>query len=179
MARYAAFLRGINVSGRRITNADLRAAFAQIGFEGVATFRASGNVVFDASGDRPAALAARIEEGLGETLGYPVPAFVRTGAQVRAIAEQRPFDERLVDASAGKLQVLMLARAPQPAARKRVLALASERDRLAIAGSELYWLPSGGIMESELDLDAIGEVLGPTTMRTKGTVEQIAKRFFG
>ena len=46
MARYAAFLRGMNVGGHRLTNEQLRAHFHTLGFAEVETFRASGNVVF-------------------------------------------------------------------------------------------------------------------------------------
>jgi uncharacterized protein (DUF1697 family) len=59
-----------------------------------------------------------------------------------------------------------------------VLALADERDRLALDGRELYWLPSGGTIDSELDLKAIGRLLGAMTMRTKNTIAQLAARHF-
>jgi hypothetical protein len=32
--------------------------------------------------------------------------------------------------------------------------------------------------DSDLDLKAIEKLIGPTTMRTKGTVDEIAERFF-
>ena len=32
------------------------------------------------------------------------------------------------------------------------------------------------MLESELDLEAIDEVTGPATMRTKGTIEEIARQ---
>jgi uncharacterized protein (DUF1697 family) len=41
MERYVAFLRGMNLGNRRIKNDELRAEFEALGFEGVATFRAS------------------------------------------------------------------------------------------------------------------------------------------
>jgi uncharacterized protein (DUF1697 family) len=44
MARYVAFLRGINLGGRRIANDELRSHFEALGCEDVATFRASGNL---------------------------------------------------------------------------------------------------------------------------------------
>jgi uncharacterized protein (DUF1697 family) len=67
---------------------------------------------------------------------------------------------------------------PAAGARKDVLALATEEDRLALEGRELYWLPSGGISESDLDLNAIGANLGLTTVRTMGTIEQIVAKHF-
>jgi uncharacterized protein (DUF1697 family) len=175
--RYVAFLRGMNLGGRRIKNEELRAEFETLGFEDVATFRASGNVIFGSPGGaNESALNGRIESGLGDALGYEVPVFLRRCAEVAAIAARRPFDPKLVAASRGKLQVSLLAKQPSAAARKRALALGGEEDRLAIAGRELYWLPSGGISESDLDLDAIDAALGKGTMRTMGTIEQIAAR---
>jgi hypothetical protein len=72
----------------------------------------------------------------------------------------------------------MLGKAPSAATTKKVLALATDQDPLAFGKRELYWLPSGGTLESELDRKAIESLLGPTTMRTKGTVELLAAKFF-
>ena len=58
-----------------------------------------------------------------------------------------------------------------------MLALASDEDLLAIEGRELYWLPSGGLLESDLDLKAIESRVGADTRRTMGTVEQIAAKY--
>ncbi len=66
---------------------------------------------------------------------------------------------------------------PTAAAKKKVLALASDEDLLAIEGRELYWLPSGGLLESGLDLKAIEALLGTDTRRTMGTIEQIAAKY--
>ena len=179
MARYAAFLRGINIAGHRITNDDLCAACEAVGLEDVHTFRASGNVVFTAEEVAdPNALAERIETGLGKTLGYDVPVFLRTADEVLDIAAHQPFPAKMVQASAGKLQVNLLATEPKAKAKRTVLALATDEDRLAIRGRELYWLPSGGQMESQLDFKAIDAELGISTRRTKGTMEQVAAKYF-
>jgi uncharacterized protein (DUF1697 family) len=177
MAKYAAFLRGMNLGGRRITNRDLAAAVAGLGFEEVETFRASGNVVFAGDGGRDA-IAARLESGLGDALGYEVPVFLRSAAEVRAIAAREPFAPAAVKASSGKLQVALLLEKPSAKGRREALALATDADRLAIEGHELFWLPSGGMSESELDLNAVGAALGLITVRTMGTIEQVAARYF-
>jgi uncharacterized protein (DUF1697 family) len=177
MPRYVAFLRGMNLGGRRITNDDLRAAFEGLDLTGVATFRASGNVVFDGpDGVDGADVSTKIEAGLADALGYEVLVFLRSSKQVAAIAAREPFDARQVDASAGKLQVALLPDAPGKLVRKEALGMATDEDRLAIEGSELFWLPSGGISESDLDLETLESELGPWTMRTMGTIEQIAAR---
>jgi uncharacterized protein (DUF1697 family) len=174
--RHAAFLRGINLGPRRrIDGAELRSLFEEMGFRDVGTFRASGNVVFD-SARKP--IAARIEKALEESKGFEVTVFLRGAGEVRTIAAHEPFDRELVEASNGKLQVAILPAKPAARARKEVLALVTDEDRLAFGERELYWLPSGLMRETGLDLKAVEKPLGPWTMRTKGTIEQMAARYF-
>jgi uncharacterized protein (DUF1697 family) len=173
--RYAAFLRAVNLGrNRRVSGAELCAIFEELGLENVASFRTSGNLVFDAPRD----MKAQIEKALESTLGYDVGVFLRSAEEVREIASHEPFKPAETKAPKGKLQVAMLPEKPSAAKRKQVLALATDEDLLAFGKRELYWLPSGGTMESELDRKAIEELVGPTTMRTKGTVEQLADKFF-
>jgi uncharacterized protein (DUF1697 family) len=178
MSRYAAFLRGMNVGGHRLTNAELQGHFEELGLEDVRTFRASGNVVFDAARRRPAALTRTIEQGLGERLGYAVPTFVRSAQEMAAIASAKPFAASALAASAGKLQVGILRGPPRKAARRQLAALAGEQDRVAFAGCELYWLPRAGVLDSALDMQKVAGVLGEMTMRTKATIEQLAAKHF-
>jgi uncharacterized protein (DUF1697 family) len=177
MDQYVAFLRGMNLGGRRIKNTELREEFEALGFADVACFRASGNVVFAAKGNETK-LTGQIESGLGEALGYKVPVFLRSAAELSALAAHEPFDAAAVEASKGKLQVALLPKKPAAKARKAALAEANAEDRLALEGRELYWLPSGGISESDLDLKTIEAAVGPWTMRTMGTIEQIVAKYF-
>ncbi len=167
----------MNLGGRRITNDELKGEFEALGFADVACFRASGNVIFGAEGGDEATQIKRIEVGLGEALGYEVPVFLRDTVELRAIAARAPFDADALVSSKGRLQVAFLLTAPEAVARNQALALATDDDRLAIEGRELYWLPSGGMSDSDLDLKALAVVLGPTTIRTMGTVEQIAAKY--
>jgi uncharacterized protein (DUF1697 family) len=178
MGRYVAFLRGMNVGGHRVSSDELRSLFAGLGFENVASFRTSGNVIFEAGRLDEEQLAAHVEKGLAKELGYEVPVFARTSREVQAIAAYQPFDQKLIEVSAGKLQVTLLAKKPAKKARADVLELSNDEDRLVIHGRELYWLPSGGILDSALDLKAITMLLGQSTTRTKGTIDLIAAKFF-
>jgi uncharacterized protein (DUF1697 family) len=175
--KHIAFLRGINVGGHRVGRDELRSCFEELGYEDVVTFRASGNVIFEAGREAPAKMATRIETALAKALGYGVPAFVRTTAELRAIADHQPFAASLVEASAGKLQVAFFSTKPRAKGWKELEALATDDDRLALEGRELYWLPSGGILDSALDMNMIEKALGPMTMRTKNTVDQIAAKY--
>jgi uncharacterized protein (DUF1697 family) len=177
MSRYVAFLRGMNLGGRRIKNEELRRHFEEIGFEEVATFRASGNAIFStAQREAESKLATRVEAELDERLGYDVPVFLRSVEEVAAIAARQPFTPKQLKSSKGKLQVSLLKKKPSAAAKKKALAFATDEDLLAIEGRELYWLSSAGISESDLDLKAIDSALGPGTIRTMGTIEQIATK---
>jgi uncharacterized protein (DUF1697 family) len=179
MPRYATFLRGINLGrNRRISGAELRSQFEALGFQGVATFRTSGNVVFEAGREAPAELTERIEKGLAESLGYEVAIFIRTASRLREIASHEPFPPAMVSASKGKLQVMLLSAKPDTRTWNEVLASSTEEDRLAFGDRELYWLPSGLMRDSALDLGSIEKLLGPTTMRTKGTIELLAAKYF-
>jgi uncharacterized protein (DUF1697 family) len=176
MSRYAAFLRGMNVGGHRLSNDELRSHFAALGFAEVATFRASGNVVFAADERSPQEVTEHVEQGLAALLGYAVPTFIRADSEVRAIAAHEPFPAEQVGAAGGKLQVSLLGASPTPDVRAEVLSLAGDEDALRFGERELYWLPSGGLLESALDLKGIDRLLGPSTMRTKGTIELIAAK---
>jgi uncharacterized protein (DUF1697 family) len=179
MSTHAAFLRGLNVGAHhRVSNAELQRLFTALGLADVKAFRTSGNVAFTAERKPLARLSSRIEEGLAQELGYDVASFVRTKEELRAICAFEPFERKRVEAGAGKLQVSILAARPPEQVRKEVLAMADERDLLAFGERELYWLPSGGILETELDLTAIERALGPATRRTKGTIEQMAAKHF-
>ncbi len=180
MEHYVAFLRGINLGNRRIKNPELVAHFEAIGLEEVATFRASGNVVFaDPSGDSEAKLQKRVEGELDERLGYDVAVFLRSFDEVNEIAARDPFDAKAIARSKGKPQVQLLAKKPTAAAKKKALALAGPDDEMSFAGRELHWLPSVGLSETEVNFKALDKALGKGTMRTAGTIEAIAKKYCG
>jgi uncharacterized protein (DUF1697 family) len=169
--RYAAFLRGINVGGTRIAKDDLCAPLRALGFEEVTTFRASGNVIFDGPRESPTKLAARIEKALADELGLTrATTFIRSAAEMQALAADDPFPR----APDQKLHVLFCLKKP-PA---KVLELATDSDKLRVGKKELYWAPDGRMLDSELDLKAVEKLIGPNTMRTKGTIDQIAARWF-
>jgi uncharacterized protein (DUF1697 family) len=177
MPRYVAFLRAINIGGRRASSARLAACLEGRGVTNVVNFRASGNMIFDADRASEATLTKRVDDALTTGLGFEVRSFVRTAAQVRAIAAHEPFPPDVLAASQGKLQVALLAKPPPNPAREQVLALATDADHLAIRGRELYWLPSGPTMRTELNLRLIDTLVGVNTRRTKRMIEEIAAKF--
>jgi uncharacterized protein (DUF1697 family) len=90
-AQYLALLRGINVGGKNpVRMADLRAAFEEMEFAEVATYIASGNVLFRAPRQRREELAARIESELSKRFGIELKVVLLTETQLRAVVEGGP-----------------------------------------------------------------------------------------
>lgn len=175
MPRFVAFLRGMNLGGRRLGNTELCEAFAALGLPGATAFQASGNVVFDASGST-AALEKRLEAGLEAELGYPVPTFLRTASQIRALAKVDPGWPPPPPGSPAKLQVLFLQKAPAKAGSAVVRRLSTDDDRLSLEGREILWLPLRGVGKSELDMKHLEQAVGITTTRTQGTLQRMATK---
>ncbi|MBS3941721.1 MAG: DUF1697 domain-containing protein [Actinobacteria bacterium] len=179
MPTYAAFLRSINVTGRRVKMAALVAAVEGAGFGDVATFQATGNVLFSAPRSARGDLEHRLETALGDALGFEVPTYVRTAAELRAVADLEPFPAAEVAASEGRLQVFFLRSPLSGRQRGEVMAHATEADRLAVHGRELYWLPHGDLSDSRLNAGSLARITGPKTLRTKRAVDRFAVRLAG
>jgi uncharacterized protein (DUF1697 family) len=174
VGRYVAFLRAVNVNRRRVTMDRLRGEFEALGFEDVSTFINSGNVVFSAAA-KPADLEPEIEARLGPALGFEVPAFVRTAAQVGKVARLEPF----ADARDGDTHnVAFLRRRPTAAARTATEALSNDTDRLAVHGRELHWLIRGRMMDSTVSANVLQRALGgePGTTRNITMLRKLAAK---
>lgn len=170
-----AFLRAINVGGRVVKMTTLASLFEELGFAEVATFIASGNVVFRSRATR-AALESSIERRLQAALGYPVVTFVRSTAEVAAVAVCNPFARPIPEG--GRLFVGFLRSAPSAAARARVAALATPTDELRVRGRELYWLCATPSMQSILSGAVLEKALGaPATLRNVNTVRRLAAKY--
>ena len=90
--RHVAFLRGINMIGRRtVRMADLQASFEEMGFVEVETVLASGNVVFSSPATDDSLLPSMIGEGLAGRLGAKVSVIVRTLDEIAELVERDPF----------------------------------------------------------------------------------------
>jgi uncharacterized protein (DUF1697 family) len=175
--RHVTFLRAINIGGRRASSQQLTAPLEGAGLRNVTAFRASGNLIFDAERESATALTKRVDDALTNALGFDVRGFLRTAAQVRAIAAFEPFPPDVLARSQGKLQVAFLAKPLPERARAQVLALATDTDPLAISGRELYWLPSGPTMQTDLNLRLLDTLVGENTRRTKRMIQEIAAKF--
>jgi uncharacterized protein (DUF1697 family) len=91
MTIYVALLRGINVGGKNLIKMPaLKACFEANGFEDVATYIQSGNVLFASRDTRTADMTDRLEEMLAEAFDYVPTVVVRSRKQMRAIVDRAP-----------------------------------------------------------------------------------------
>lgn len=170
--QYVAFLRAINVGGHVVKMDALKALFEAMRLADVATFIASGNVVFRASGE-PARIEATIAKALEKALGYPVPTFVRSIDEVAQIARHRPFP-----AEAGTLYVGLLPSQPTAAGTAGLARLETPNDRLRLHNREIYWLCGSSLMDSTVTYARVEQALGlPATFRNIGTVRRLAAKY--
>ncbi|MBE2214633.1 MAG: DUF1697 domain-containing protein [Opitutaceae bacterium] len=170
MPRAVALLRGINVGGHRVAMADLRRHCEALRLKNVATFIASGNVIFDAAaGADLAALERRMEKHLAEALGFAAPTFIRTVDEIAIVAAAEPFSDA---APTDSLYVSFLRAAPDAAAQRAVLALESRVDMFCFRGRELYWRCRGKISEVSIAWPKL-EKLAKTAKLIDGTSRNI------
>jgi uncharacterized protein (DUF1697 family) len=181
MPRYIALLRAINVGGHTVKMDRLRALFEALGYDAVTTFIASGNVIFESDNDDARALETQIEAHLRQALGYEVATFVRTPAELAAIAAYRPFAPADLDATGNSLYVAFLAAPPPDDAQARLLAKQTPTDEFHFHGRELYWLLRTKLSESSLFSGAVLEksLSAPMTMRNITTVRKLAEKYAG
>ena len=174
MARYAAFLRALNVGGGHVVKMDrLRQLFEQLGLEDVETVIASGNVLFTSASKNERALTAKIAGRLEDSLGYEVATFLRTPAELAAAVKRSPFGK--IDTA--NLYVGFLADAPSPASIRDLRACANDIDDFHVAGREVYWLCRTSFGRSAFSGAKLEKKLCcATTLRNITTVRRIAEK---
>jgi uncharacterized protein (DUF1697 family) len=177
MPRYIAFLRAINVGGHNVKMDFLRQLFESLGFSNVETFIASGNVVFDTSSKNAQALERKIESRLREALGYEVATFIRTTAELAAIANHKPFRQSDLDAAVA-LNIALLANRLDDESKQRLMALRTDADDFHINGRELYWLCRRKQSDSAISNAVFEKTLGQkSTLRGANTIRKMAAKY--
>ena len=177
MPRFIALLRAINVGGHTVKMDRLRQLFAELGFSNVETLIASGNVLFESAARSAPALEKKIAHHLEESLGYAVVTFIRSGAELAAVARHRPFPSAELAAEGSALYVAFLPRPPSAEAKRKLMALRSEGDDFHVRGREAFWLRHGKMSESAFSPARLEKTLGmPATLRNVTTVRKLASR---
>src|SRR5207253_11486683 len=88
----------------------------------------------------PKKLEQQIEAHLKKSLGYEVDTFVRTRAEVAAVAAFRPFCAADFDHPDHTIFAGFMREKLSPAQAKAFLACRTEVDEFCLEGREYYWL---------------------------------------
>lgn len=187
----------------------LRAHFEELGLAAVETFIASGNLYFEiaASGattgatvrvavgpstsaseesdelaisDYTLALARQIEDHLGARLGYGVPTYLRTPAELCAVASVWPFAEPAPEVHT--LSVLFFDAALPAEAAALLADFRTDIDEFRVVGREAYWLcRSDRTTDSPINWSKLNKAvrLPRYTVRNATTVRRMAERYAG
>lgn len=147
--KYAALLRGINVSGRNMLPLkDLAAMFVAAGCTDVATYIQSGNVVFSAPAPVLKKLPQTLSQRIADDFGHKVPVVIRSHEQLATVIRENPF------LKAGEpektLHVVFLADLPSAEAVAKLDPQRSPPDRFIVAGREIYLHLPNGMGQSKL-----------------------------
>jgi len=178
MQRYIAFLRAINVGGHNVKMSQLRELFAAIECANVETFIASGNVIFESPGTNVPALERQIERHLLQSLGYAVATFIRTSAELAAVARYQPFAPAELAAEGNSLYVAFLPAPPAAAAEQKLSTFRTTVDDFHVHEREVYWLRRKKLSESTFSGALLEKTLGlPATMRNITTVKKLAAKY--
>jgi uncharacterized protein (DUF1697 family) len=169
--QFAAFLRGINVGGRIVKMADLKACLKKAGYQHVVTLLQSGNVVFEAQGT-PKQQGAELEKLLSVSFGYSAQVLVYRLAELEKIAAANPFG----DAGHEAHQYVIFA---DPPAIKELASLSTGLDekveRVRAGKGCIYWtVPKGRTLDSDFAKRmAKAKLLPRTTTRNLNTVQKL------
>jgi uncharacterized protein (DUF1697 family) len=148
MERMIALLRGINVGGRSLPMADLRALCAELGWQDAQTYIQSGNLVFAAKG-RTDAFETVLEEAIERRFAMNVPTIIRTAAQWRVLLDRNPFPE--VARETPNWLLLMVGKsAPPEGIAEAMEATGRDGERVRSAGGILWIHYPAGIGRSKL-----------------------------
>ncbi|MFZ4069283.1 MAG: DUF1697 domain-containing protein [Caulobacterales bacterium] len=173
MGVQVALLSAVNVGGRKMEMAPLRAACLAAGFARVETLLASGNVLIDAGRQNAAAIAKQLEALIVAKFAIATTAILRTAAAL----EQAAIDDPYPDCSGNRVLTIFLQRPPGKAEIAALIGYVAGRNRFAIAGDVIYVDARDSVSDIKITPAAMKRHLGQVgTARNRNTVEKLAAK---
>ena len=158
MPTYVALLRGINLAGRnKVAMPALRTLVEGLGYDDVATYIQSGNVIFT-TGDSAAKVRAALEEAIAKEFGIDVVVVVRTRAELKKVVDGNPYAKELKDDRL--VHVAFLAGKPTAAKVKALTSGDWGADAVAVKGAEAYIHTPNGYGRANVNNTVVEKRLG-------------------
>lgn len=165
---YIALLRGINVGGKVLKMADLKAAVQPLGFEDVRTYLQSGNMVFRVNGHDNGDLARRISGAIRDHAGMDVTVMVRNADAWSGIVKSNPYPQ--AQEFPKTVHAFILDQMPDPVRIKALRAKEARREEWEIVDGTLYLHTPDGFGKSILGNLIERTLKVPMTARNWNTV---------
>jgi len=173
--RYIALLRGINLGGaNQMKMDDLKAVFAELGFENVKSYINSGNLAFDTKKTTESKLINKIEDAVESNFGRRVHIMIREQREIERILKNNPFDGQYE--SHKHMHVLFL-KEPMPVEKAKLLQQSAlPGEKYDVRDREIYNLLPNGVAGSLLTKGFFEKKPAvPYTGRNWRTVEKLAE----
>jgi uncharacterized protein (DUF1697 family) len=167
MTAFVALLRAVNVGGTgKLPMSELKEMCEALGFAGVRTYIASGNVVFS-SRKSESAVKKALEAQLEAYAGKPVGVLVRTATEMQAVLKDNPFPK----AAPNRTVAVFLDKPPPADALATVKGRKDEQIKLG--RREIYIHYGEGMGQSKLVIPA-ARAGTARNMNTIATLAQMA-----
>jgi len=149
--QYIVLLRGINVGGqKKMKMAELRQLLENLGFQKVATYIQSGNIILHAANTDSVKIKQAVQTAIRDQFGYDVPVLVKSYNDFKEILEQSPYKE--VQAAEGnRLYFVLLHELPDKTLVKALEEEAYEGQDFTIIDDRLYLWCENGYGNAKLD----------------------------
>lgn len=172
MSVMVALLRAVNVGGTgTLAMADLRAVATDLGYDDVATYLQSGNLVLS-SADDPSVVATTLTEAIAQATSAAPAVIVRTADHLVALVAANPFLARGEDQA--RLHIAFADGPATSALPDKDLATYAPEEAVAM-GSDLFLFLPAGVGRSPLTR-ALGRRGGvPVTVRSWRTVTALVE----
>ena len=149
--KYVAFLRGINVGGRRkILMADLKVLYQNLGYSNIVTYIQSGNVLFDSdTKESPKEMCEKITQAIKAQYDFDVPVIIRSVEEIEYILENNPFmteEEGIIN----KLHLTFLSAIPAPENVEIAKSFDFSPDVFEIIGNNVFIYVGGSYHKTKL-----------------------------
>ncbi|MEZ6042889.1 MAG: DUF1697 domain-containing protein [Planctomycetaceae bacterium] len=176
--KYAAFLSGINVGKRRVKMPVLAEVFEELGHQNVATFIASGNVIFQSNKRKQSLIEDNAGDALRQRLGYEVNVFVRSFDDLKTIANAETLDEH--ESGQSTINVAFMRNELDAKTADKLESVRTEHDSFRVIGREFYWICTTRISESKVwALPETKSIQLPrNTVRNITTIRRLVSKFF-
>ena len=145
MTAYVALLRGVNVGGVTIKMADLADVVRGLGYTGVKTVLASGNVLFTTT-DAASVAKHTLEAAPRDRFGYEAWVHVLTVDAIRDIVAAYPFPR-----TADRHAYVVFVEKPEVRAQLLAVPLDPDVEQANAGDGVIYWsVPKGNTLDSKM-----------------------------